>query len=152
MNFSGSAAPPTVFSIRKDGTGYTELFSGFKDFSGNLGDISYFSGLIQGSDGAFYSTGRWGGPQGAGTVFKLWPADVPAFSISAARPDGSVTLRFLSSPPTNCVLLSTTTLARPVNWKPIAAGTTTDGIWQFTVTNAPNDPERFYQVVTGWTP
>jgi hypothetical protein len=148
MSFYG-CMQPKIFSIRKDGTGYAELFSGFGNFGDTVGSVS---GLIQSSDGAFYGTDSWSGPQGAGFVFKLWPLGTPDLLISAPKPDGSVALSFLSTPPTNAVLLAATNLAPPVIWQPVVSGNPGNGIWQFMVTNAPNAPVRIFQVVTGWSP
>ena len=58
----------TVFQINSAG-GLTTLYS----FSGGADGESPWAGLIQGSDGSFYSTTYEGGSYGYGTVFKLSP-------------------------------------------------------------------------------
>ena len=57
----------SVFALNTDGTGFTTLYS----FT-NGADGSYpVAGLIQGSDGRFYSTALEGGTNNKGTVFAL---------------------------------------------------------------------------------
>jgi uncharacterized repeat protein (TIGR03803 family) len=71
-----------VFRMKKDGSAYAELFSGFGEFVGQ--GFGTLSGLVEGSDGAFYGTISWGGPLGGGTVFKLWPPETPEISLASA--------------------------------------------------------------------
>ena len=61
-NDSGS-----VFKLNTDGTGYAVLYR----FGSNTGDGRGPSGVVQGSDGAFYGTTSGGGTNGNGTVFRL---------------------------------------------------------------------------------
>lgn len=67
----GSANQGTVFGMRADGSGYTDLY----DFGMAPGDgLTPWAGLIQASDGALYGTTVGGGSAGgSGTVFKLNP-------------------------------------------------------------------------------
>jgi uncharacterized repeat protein (TIGR03803 family) len=77
-----------VFRMKKDGSGYEELFSSFEEFVGQ--DFRPISGLVQGSDGAFYGTTSWGGLGGGGTVFKLWPPETPEISLTGASGSAGV--------------------------------------------------------------
>jgi uncharacterized repeat protein (TIGR03803 family) len=77
-----------VFRMKKDGSGYKELFSSFEEFVGQ--DFRPISGLVQGSDGAFYGTTSWGGLGGGGTVFKLWPPETPEISLTRASGSAGV--------------------------------------------------------------
>jgi uncharacterized repeat protein (TIGR03803 family) len=55
----------TVFRLTTNGN-FTTLFS----FNGANGRMLY-AGLVQGGDGKFYGTTRWGGTFGKGTVFQV---------------------------------------------------------------------------------
>jgi uncharacterized repeat protein (TIGR03803 family) len=64
----GTSAQGVVFTLRKDGSGYTLLHH----FTGMQGDGSQPSAeLIEGLDGALYGTTHFGGHTNRGTVFKL---------------------------------------------------------------------------------
>jgi uncharacterized repeat protein (TIGR03803 family) len=60
----------TVFKLNPDGTGFSVL----KNFDySTSGGNSYYSTLMQGTDGAIYGTALQGGSSGYGTVFRLNP-------------------------------------------------------------------------------
>ncbi len=64
----------TIYRLSKDGTRYTVLHG----FSRSAGDGYWpVAHLIQGSDGAFYGTTRFGGDQNFGIVFRLLPPETP---------------------------------------------------------------------------
>jgi len=66
--FGGAEDAGAVFKLTKDGSGYRVLYS----FSlNNAGGINPDTALIQGLDGALYGTTFLGGPDNAGTVFKM---------------------------------------------------------------------------------
>ncbi len=62
----GSNGFGTVFRLNPDGSGFTVL----QHLSPSTG-VRPLAGLIQGSDGAFYGTTRFGGNIGSGTIFRL---------------------------------------------------------------------------------
>ncbi len=65
--YGGNNGDGTVFRISSSGD-YTNLYS----FAGSPTDgQNPYAGLVQGSDGNFYGTTRYGGNNGDGTVFKL---------------------------------------------------------------------------------
>jgi uncharacterized repeat protein (TIGR03803 family) len=77
-----------VFRLSTNGTGYTPLYK----FTGIGGDGAHpYAALIQGRDGALYSTTRNGGTNGYGMVFKL-SADgssyTPLYSFTGLGGDG----------------------------------------------------------------
>ena len=64
----GASNCGAVFLLNPDGSGYSVRYS----FTGTGGDgRNPEAELIQGNDGAFYGTTRYGGATGYGTVFKL---------------------------------------------------------------------------------
>jgi uncharacterized repeat protein (TIGR03803 family) len=66
--FGGSNNRGTVFTLNKDGSGYSTLVN----FGSTGSDgVSPYAGLLEGSDGALYGTAFGGGQNGAGTVFTL---------------------------------------------------------------------------------
>jgi hypothetical protein len=64
--------------------------------------------------------------------------------------NGSVTLNFEGLPNTETRIWATTNLSSPASWEPVFTNTstTTNGLWQFTDTNAVDFPERFYYFTT----
>jgi uncharacterized repeat protein (TIGR03803 family) len=68
----------TVFTVTTNGT-LTSLYS----FSGT-NDGSSPNGLVQGSDGSFYGTTRYGGTNNAGTVFRLTIQPQLTMTVSGA--------------------------------------------------------------------
>lgn len=73
----------TIFRLGKDGSGYGILHSFVADEDGSAP-----IGLARGSDGAFYGTASRGGDMDDGTVFKIWPPEVPiltGISLTAGK-------------------------------------------------------------------
>ena len=71
---TNSASPGgTIFKIGRDGSGYKVLRSFSQGDTGDNGTAFYSIGLsvARGSDGALYGTTRYGGTNGAGSVFKM---------------------------------------------------------------------------------
>ena len=61
--------------------------------------------------------------------------------------DGSVTLGLTGAPGYTYVLETTANLLPPTDWLPMATNTLgTNGVWQFTDTNAVTFPQRFYRL------
>jgi hypothetical protein len=61
----GSSDAGTVFSMTSDG-----LFTPLASFDGANGNQP-FASVVQGNDGTFYGTTRWGGAHGSGVVYQL---------------------------------------------------------------------------------
>jgi uncharacterized repeat protein (TIGR03803 family) len=74
----------TVFKMTPDGT-ESVLYS----FKGYPNDPAYASGLFQASDGNFYGTSQFGGPDNKGTVFKVTPSGIETvlYSFGAVAND-----------------------------------------------------------------
>ncbi len=67
---AGDSGRGTVFSVNKDGAGFSVLHT----FTGSPGDgFDAWDGLLRGTDGALYGTTRQGGSVGQGIVFKINP-------------------------------------------------------------------------------
>jgi hypothetical protein len=71
----------------------------------------------------------------------------PIITSVTANNDGSITLNFSGAPDYAYVLESTTNLNSPANWMPLATNMlATNGLWQFTDTQATNFPQQFYRL------
>jgi uncharacterized repeat protein (TIGR03803 family) len=82
-----SAGGGTVFRIAPDGTGFSVLHEFAPSTSNNVNSNpistqgnAVHGALIEGSDGFLYGVARFGGPTGAGTVFKI-DKDGSGFSV-----------------------------------------------------------------------
>jgi hypothetical protein len=71
----------------------------------------------------------------------------PGISNVTANLDGSFTLNLLGSPGYTYIVEATTNLLLAANWLPIATNTLgTNGVWQFSDTQATNFPQQFYRL------
>jgi MYXO-CTERM domain-containing protein len=77
-NGGTSVGGGTVFRVATDGTGFTTLHNFAPSTSSNVNSnpinadgVSPLAALIEGSDGFLYGVTRFGGPAGAGTVYKI---------------------------------------------------------------------------------
>ena len=72
----------------------------------------------------------------------------PGIGSAAANPDGSFSLSLIGTPGYSYVLESATNLSLPVDWLFIATNTLgTNGVWQFTDSQATNFPQQFYRLM-----
>jgi hypothetical protein len=72
----------------------------------------------------------------------------PEISGVTANPDGSYTLSLTGSPDDTYVLEAATNLLPPVNWVFLATNTLdTNGVWQFTDSQATNFTQQFYRLM-----
>ena len=71
----------------------------------------------------------------------------PVIAPTLVNADGSVTLNLSSTPNVSSRLYATTNLTPPIIWTPIYTNPA-GGSWQFTDTNAPNQPIQFYRLST----
>jgi len=140
----GASGNGTVFAVKTDGTGFTNLHS----FTGGSGGVSPYAGLIL-SGNTLYGTSIFGGSAGNGMVFSLSFRPQLTITPSGAPPSG-----IILSWPTNVAgfdytgytLQSTTNLVPPVVWSTnspapvVIAG-------QNTVTNPITGPQQFYRLV-----
>jgi len=141
---SGGFGFGTVFSISGNGSGFTILytFTGGSDGGSPQADL-----LLSGN--TLYGTTSKGG-QNYGTVFKLdnLPAPPPSTVSGSRNTNGSFTINFAGGP--NCTyLVQTTTNLTASSWGTISTNVAgTNGLWQFTDTNAGNYSARFYRSAT----
>jgi uncharacterized repeat protein (TIGR03803 family) len=59
-----------LFKLNKDGSEYSVIYR-FQDTASPTDGSDPVAGLVQGKDGAFYGTTRFGGPFGSGVVFRF---------------------------------------------------------------------------------
>jgi uncharacterized repeat protein (TIGR03803 family) len=133
----------TVFKLNKDGNGYAILHN----FGASGADgQNPFTGLVQGSDGAFYGTTFGGGYSGFGTAFKIWPPETPDM-IGVTMATNSVQVSFAGEGGYRYQVLRSTNLT---NWTVLATVTMPAGGIYTNVDNAPPTPTAYYRAV--WTP
>ncbi|MBI4326948.1 MAG: hypothetical protein HY674_17040 [Chloroflexi bacterium] len=132
----------TAFRLRKDGTGYTELFAGFS-FLGEFFGAGY--GLVHGKDGAFYGTGGAGERE---IVFRLWPPETPEISVSShGQGTPGIDLRVSGASGSRYQLLRSTDLS---GWTVISTFRMEPaGVYTYS-DSAPPQPAAFYRAV--WMP
>ncbi len=72
----------------------------------------------------------------------------PGISGVAVNPGGSVALNLTGVPGSSYILEAATNLASPVVWLSLASNTLgTNGVWQFTDSQATNFPQQFYRLL-----
>jgi sugar lactone lactonase YvrE len=79
--------------------------------------------------------------------FTLTVISPPSVISVSPNPDGTVTLNLTGMTNFSSRLYVTTNLVPPITWTPIYTNPV-GGAWQFTDTNAPNQPAQFYRVST----
>ena len=81
------------------------------------------------------------------TVFIAPSPDTTPLITGVVAGNGGVTLSLGGAPGYTYILQTTTNLAPPANWLPAATNTLgTNGVWQFTDTQATNFTQRFYRL------
>ena len=73
LTADGVANQGTIFRISPSGA-FTTLISFEGDFNGFTDPSQPYAGLVQGKDGRFYGTTRFGGTSGFGTIFSYSPS------------------------------------------------------------------------------
>jgi uncharacterized repeat protein (TIGR03803 family) len=137
----GGSGFGVIFSIRKDGSGYTVV----RSFSGQNGEgENPYAGLIQASDGSLYGLTQYGGQSDVGTIFRFTKTSSVALRLAASF---SLTSRqpiiTLSGPSGAMFDLETT--SNFFDWSKIATITNVSGQTPFTDVSASNAPRRFYR-------
>jgi hypothetical protein len=83
----------------------------------------------------------------AALTVNLLSDTTPLITGIVAPGDGSVTLSLGGAPSCSYILETTTNLISSATWRPAATNTLgTNGVWQFTETQATNFPQRFYRL------
>lgn len=115
----------------------------------NAGTLVYFD--TNNVDDRFICTiaDGWGGTNfQTVSVTTILTNTVPAIVGVANGSKGSVTLDLAGAPGDTYVLETTTNLAMPLGWQPLATNTMdTNGVWQFTDFTVTNLPNRFYRLM-----
>jgi hypothetical protein len=129
------------------------VLAGVNTSSTNGGTVTFDSANIYYSDsnnvtdsfGYTISDGQSGTNNGIVTVL-MAQQTVSGVTIG----DGSVTLNFMGMPGSNYWVEAATNLTPPVNWIPLSTNVAgTNGLWQFTDTQATNILQRFYRTESG---
>lgn len=98
------------------------------------------TGIAVAPDGSIYVTGYSANASGGSDITTIKYASLPSIQKNS---DGSIQLQFFGTPGTNCTFQSATDL---LHWTDLgSAFADTGGIFQFTDTNAPSFPYRFYR-------
>ena len=66
-SFGGPTVRGTVFTLQKDGSGYSTIYN----FQNSADGSGPGAGLVEGSNGALYGTTSYGGTDNCGTIFKM---------------------------------------------------------------------------------
>jgi len=110
----------------------------------NAGTLVYFNSNNVADQFTTTINDNWGG-----TNFQTVSIAVafPGIGAVTANSDGSFTLNLNGAPNQAYILESTTHLTPPANWLPVVTNTLdTNGVWQFTDTQATNFPQQFYRL------
>jgi hypothetical protein len=117
----------------------------------NAGTLVYFG--TNNVDDQFVCTvsDGWGGTNFQTVFIEIVLTNMIPNIISVVNgPNGSVTLSLGGAPGDTYVLETTTNLLPPATWLPMATNTLgTNGVWQFTDTDAAIFPQRFYRLKLG---
>ena len=102
-NAGGSSGHGTVFVVKTNGTGFSNLYSftatpRYPETQTNSDGANPQAGLIQASDGNFYGTTWSGGVSGVGTVFKMDAAGTLTTLHSFSNSDGANPLYLIGDP------------------------------------------------------
>jgi uncharacterized repeat protein (TIGR03803 family) len=146
--FGGDADAGTVFRMKTDGSGYTNLHR-FAT-SGGDGYLPQSALLLMASDGALYGVTPSGGDATGGTVFKLFSSPPKVIITSLTRSGAGVLLNLAGGAAGQTYNIQTTTnVSLTPSWQ--VAGSSVagiDGRFQFLDTAATNRPMRFYRSAT----
>jgi|SRR5665213_2278077 len=140
----GNQGNGVVFAMNTINSNYVVLHSFTEtdpDTSANADGANSESSLVM-FNNTLYGTATFGGSQGGGTVFSL---QLPSIAGIICNSDSSVTINFTGGASTNLVQVAAS-LSSPIVWQTISTNTAgTNGLWQFTDTNASNYSFRFYR-------
>jgi hypothetical protein len=79
--------------------------------------------------------------------FNLTVINLPMVASTLVNPDGTVTLIASTTTNVSSRVYAATNLMPPIVWQPVYTNSL-GGVWQFTDTNASNQPVQFYRVST----
>ncbi|HWY31460.1 MAG TPA: hypothetical protein VNX46_11925, partial [Candidatus Acidoferrum sp.] len=138
----------TVFRVSTNGTQFQMIyaFTLVNPLTGTNDDGAYPVAGVLPLGNSLYGTTFAGGPGAVGTVFGVAIPYPPAVITNIVRNfDGSVTVYFLGGANSTNVIQAATNLVSPA-WQDVSTNTASaGGLWQFTDTNAPQLPARFYR-------
>jgi uncharacterized repeat protein (TIGR03803 family) len=130
-----------IYKLNTDGTGFTVLYT----FPAPRVDPDI---LLQGSDGAFYSTTGSGGDFGYyGTVFRMGAVPPAQLTQPTRLPDRSIQLTLSGAPYVTWRVEIATNLSPPVTWTTLTNLAPTNGVAQFTDLGATSSSRRFYRAL-----
>ena len=135
----------SVFRVNKDGSGWTELFTGNPQIPGYYN--GYYAGaLLLGSDGAFYVSTITAGPQYLGTILRLWPLQTPDL-LDVRLGSGSSRLSFAGEAGSQYQIFRSTDLHQ---WSLLNTITMPAGGIYTNIDSAPPAPAAYYRAA--WLP
>ncbi|HZQ45872.1 MAG TPA: choice-of-anchor tandem repeat GloVer-containing protein [Verrucomicrobiae bacterium] len=136
----GASGYGTLFSIKTNGTGFTNLHS----FTINDGAYPY-SRLVLGSNNTLYGTTHIAGNGGYGTIFSLSLATVTLPKLTIALTGTNIVLAWPTNAP-GFTLQFTTNLAAPAVW---STNTSVPAIFNgyYTVTDSISGIQKFYRLI-----
>jgi uncharacterized repeat protein (TIGR03803 family) len=144
----GANASGTVFRVNTNGTQFQTIyaFTVVNSSTGTNRDGAFPVTGILPLGNSLYGTTFSGGPGGMGTVFSMTIPLPPAVITNIiSNVNGSVALYFLGSANSTNVIQALTNLVSPA-WQNLSTNKAdANGAWQFTDTNAPQFPARFYR-------
>jgi uncharacterized repeat protein (TIGR03803 family) len=151
--YGGISGKGTVFALKIDGTGFTNLHNFTATVSGRNSDgvdvwainndgANPYAGLIL-SGNTLYGVASRGGSWGNGTVFSLTVARPPQLTII---PSGANVILTWPTSTTGFVLQSASDLASPVAWTTLFPAATLIG-GQNVVINPQSDTHRFFRLI-----
>jgi uncharacterized repeat protein (TIGR03803 family) len=142
--YGGASANGTVFAVRTNGTGFTNLHSFTaldQTYYTNSDGANPFAELTL-SGNILFGTAKQGGASGAGTVFSL---SLPLPQLTIVRSGTDVVLTW----PADVIefaLQSTTNLTIPEDWAPVPQPAVTNGGAQISVTIPASTSPKFFRL------
>jgi uncharacterized repeat protein (TIGR03803 family) len=144
----GASASGTVFSVNTNGAQFQTVYSftAVNSTTGTNRDGAFPVAGVLPLENSLCGTTFGGGPGGMGTVFGVTIPFPPAIITNITwNLNGGMTLFFAGSANSTNVIQAATNLTAP-SWQNISTNpANTDGFWQFTDTNTPQFPARFYR-------
>jgi uncharacterized repeat protein (TIGR03803 family) len=139
--YGGTGGSGTMFQISPSGA-FTSLFS--FGINGTNNGASPDAEMVQSSGSGFYGTTSSGGSLGGGNIVQI--GRTAPFFLPAAQEAGGLTLTWTAVPGQTYQVQYATDLTQPV-WNNLGSAITATNITMTTVDSAPQDPQRFYQVI-----
>jgi hypothetical protein len=134
----GDTVSLAAISVSTNGVTVTNLAGTLLYFDTNNVNDQFFCTITDG----------WGGTNFQAVNITIVLTNLPPGIASVSTSDGSVTLTLNGAPGSTYVVQTTTNLLSVNGWTPVSTNLPgTNGVWQFTDTQATNFPIQFYRVM-----